>query len=233
MTIKRNLVYNTFLIVLIMFASCKEKPVSSPISNTKGAVENEDTNILKIQKDENKDRAIWQKPETVVSLLGSLDGKTIADIGAGTGYFTFRMAIKAKKVVAIDIVDSYLDILDNLKHKLPENLQAKIETRLGKEDNPMLKDEEVDIVVIINTFSLISDKIKYLKTIETGIKDGGKIFIVDFKMKNLAIPAPKKSDRLAMFELEDMLDKAGYVNIVSDDTTLDYQYIVVAEKSNK
>ncbi len=226
-----NRLFFLLLLILGVLSSCNDK--KSSFSNSNNTIKKDSTKVITIEKDENKGRDIWQKPETVISLLGNLEGKTVADIGAGTGYFTFRIALKADKVVAIDIEDSYLDVLDNLKQKLPHELQSKIETRLAKEDDPLLKEQEADIILIINTFSLISNKIKYLKTIKSGIKDGGKIFIVDFKMKNLAIAAPEKKDRLPMFELEELLDKAGYINILSNDTTLDYQYIVVAEKKNK
>ncbi|MEZ4908132.1 MAG: class I SAM-dependent methyltransferase [Saprospiraceae bacterium] len=186
--------------------------------------------ILTIPKDENKDREIWQKPELVISMMGDLSGKTVADIGAGTGYFTFRLALQANKVLAIDIEKSYLEILDNLKQKLPSEIQDKIETRIAKEDNPQLKDEEVDLIVIINTLNVIDNKLDYLKTLKQGLKKGGKLFIIDFKMKNIPIDAPDINDRLPIYDLEKDLNKAGFKNIRTDDTTLDYQYIVVAEK---
>ena len=186
--------------------------------------------ILTINVDENKNRHVWQKPEKVVALLGDLHDKTVADIGSGTGYFTFRIALKAKKVIAIDIVEDYLEILENLKQKLPPEFRDKIETRKGKPNDPLLKNEEVDIAVIINTFSFIQNKEEYLETILKDLKPKGKIFIVDFKMKNLPIDAPNKSQRLPMYKLEELIEKAGFVNTKSDDTMLDYQYIVIAEK---
>ncbi len=186
--------------------------------------------VLTINIDENKDRHVWQKPEKVVALLGDLHDKSVADIGSGTGYFTFRIALKAKKVIAIDIVDDYLKILENLKQKLPPEFRDKIETRKGYPNNPLLKNGEVDIAVIINTFSFIQNKEEYLKTILKDLKPKGEIFIVDFKMKNIPIDAPDKSERLPMYKLEEMIKDAGFTNIKSDDTMLDYQYIVTAEK---
>jgi ubiquinone/menaquinone biosynthesis C-methylase UbiE len=214
------------LSILIFFIlSCKQEIRQFEQSET----DNLDNKTLTIPKDENKDRLIWQKPETVVALMGDMDGKTVADIGAGTGYFTFRMALKAEKVIAIDIVPDYLEILDNLKAKLPTEIQNKIETRLANENDPLLKSEEVDLIVIINTFSVISNKLNYLKTARKGLKKNGKIFIVDFKSKNIPIDAPDIKDRLPINELEAYLDKAGFSNIITDDTTLDYQYVVIAE----
>jgi ubiquinone/menaquinone biosynthesis C-methylase UbiE len=211
----------------VFFNSCNNSENEAQIEKK---TDDENQNMLSIPKDENKDRELWQKPETVVSLMGDLSGKTVADIGAGTGYFTFRMALQAKKVIAIDIVKSYLEILDNLKEKLPFEIKEKIETRLGKENDPMLKSNEADLIIIINTFSIIDNKLEYLKTLKKGLKKGGKVFIIDFKIKNLPIDAPPIKERLPINELEDQLNKAGFLNIKTDDTTLDYQYVVSAEK---
>jgi ubiquinone/menaquinone biosynthesis C-methylase UbiE len=211
----------------LFFVSCIENSKDQPAVKD---IENQKKNMLTIPKDENKDRVLWQKPEIVVSKMGDLTGKTVADIGAGTGYFTFRMALQAQKVIAIDIVPNYLEILDNLKEKLPIEIQERIETRLAQENNPLLKPDEADLVVIINTFSVIDRKIDYLKTVKKGLKNNGKIFIVDFKIKNIPIDAPPVKDRLPINELEDQLVKAGFKNIITDDTTLDFQYVVTAEK---
>jgi 2-polyprenyl-3-methyl-5-hydroxy-6-metoxy-1,4-benzoquinol methylase len=214
---------------LFLFSSCgndKKAMGNSEIS----AIINKKDDVLIINKDENKNREKWQKPEIVMALMGDLKDKNVADIGAGTGYFTFRIAMKAKKVIAVDIEKNYLDILDNLKEKLPEEIQSKIETRLAKVNDPLLKSGEVDLVVIINTFSFIKNKKEYLKIIKKDLKPNGRIFIVDFKMKNLPIDAPDESDRLPLNKLENFLEKAGFKNIQSDDTTLDYQYIVIADK---
>ncbi len=214
---------------MLLLISCKDTG-SKMDQSIENGVEQKQEEIITIDKDENKNREKWQKPETVVRLMGDLTGKTVADIGAGTGYFTFRIAMKADKVIAIDIEKDYLDVLDNLKEKLPLDIQTKIETRLAKEDDPLLKQQEVDLIVIINTFSFIDNKLKYLEKLKNDLKPGGKIFIVDFKMKNLPIDAPDKKDRLPVNKLENLLEKSGFHNIQTDDTTLDFQYIVIAEK---
>ncbi len=231
MKLKLNITNSIILIFigLVFLASCKKD--NNAVNNSTLSVQNnKNEDVLILNKDENKNREKWQKPETVVSLLGDLKNKSVADIGAGTGYFTFRIAMKAKKVIAIDIEKEYLDILDNLKEKLPKEIQSKIETRLAKTNDPLLQPNEVDLVVIINTFSFINNKKQYLEIVRKDLRPNGKIFIVDFKMKNLPIDAPDKSERLPLNQLENLLEKAGFKNIQSDDTTLDYQYIVVADK---
>lgn len=173
-------------------------------------------------------RTIWQKPDLVMRKMGDISQKVIADIGSGTGYFAFRLAVKAKKVIAIDIDQDVLDTIQRYITKLPEPYRNHIETRLAEADNPMLSPGEADIVIIINTIAYIPNLQAYLTTLRKGMKKGAEIMIVDYKMKRLPISAPPRSERIYLDVLEDMLEKSGFKLTQSDDTSLDYQYILKA-----
>lgn len=183
-----------------------------------------------IKKNENPDRNNWQKPRKVIERLGNLTDKVVADIGAGSGYFSFQILPNAKKVIAIDIDQNALAQIDTLAKLLPPNLKEKLETRLVGFNNPKLGDEEVDIVFLSNTYSYIENKVDYLMTVYKGMKPKGRIYIVDFKMKKLPQIFPKAEERVPLFEVEKHLEAAGFRHVFSDDQTLDYQYIVIAEK---
>lgn len=178
-------------------------------------------------------RLVWQKPEDVIGLLGDLTGKTVADIGAGSGFFTIRFALKAEKVIAIDIDTIMLKYIKTIQQRFPAEFQEKIETRLAMPNDPLLSPEEADVVVIINTIAYIDHRKAYLETVLKGMKPGARIMILDFKMKQLTIEAPPLDSRVPLNEIEQDLTDAGYINIRSDDRTLDYQYIVFAEKAQK
>lgn len=176
-------------------------------------------------------REIWQKPELVLQFLGGLKGKIVADIGAGTGFFTFKMVeAGAEKVIAIDVDPYYPHFLDSTKiRRLPPRLQDRLETRLTTPDNPGLKKEEVDVVVIVNTFMYIENHNTYLKVLKNGLKEGGKLLIIDFKKKRTDVGPPAKL-REPLFQVENELYEAGYKNVITNDCALDFQYIVIAEK---
>jgi len=218
------------VLLLADFYSCKEN--HSVATDQNGMIDNAgNESIIPVKPNINKDRDIWQKPSIVLDLLGDLSDKTVADIGAGTGYFTFRIALKAQKVIAIDIDTLSLELINTFKRNLPKELQGKIETRLAKTDDPLLEKEEADIIVIINTISEIGERKKYLKTLLPGLKKGGKLVIVDYKLKKLPIQeAPPQEQRVPLNVLENDLAQIGYDPVISDDTSLDYQYIVFAHK---
>jgi len=181
-----------------------------------------------IQDREAPDRKQWQKPQKVVQKLGNVSGKVVADIGAGHGFFTIHFLPKAEKVIAIDIDTSAIAFLEDLKTRLKDNLKEKMETRLVDTDDPKLLPNEVDIIFMSNTYSYIENKVDYLKAASKGLKPGGRICIVDHKMKKL--PSGPKVTRVPLFIVEQQMEEAGLNHLSSDDQLLPYQYIVIAEK---
>ncbi len=178
---------------------------------------------------ESKDRVIWQKPDMVISLLGDLTGQTVADIGAGTGYFTFRLVPQAQKVIGIDIDQRFIAFMDSIKVHLPERLRDRFESRLAQPDDPGLRPGEADAVVIVNTYGYMENRIKYLKTLRKGIAAGGRLLIIDFKKNNLPL-GPEEQFKVSSNQVEQELAAAGFTGIRIDKKTLDYQYIVLADK---
>lgn len=175
-------------------------------------------------------RVIWQQPGAVIEAMGDIREKVIADIGAGRGFFTKRLVPYADRVIAVDVRQEAIDFLDTLRRfELPTDLQPRLEPRLGKYDDPLLEKSEVDIILIVNTFMLIDQQVDYLRRLYPSLRSDGRLVIVDFKRKDTQTGPPKK-DRLALGRLEEMLKEAGFHLVKSDDTTLEYQYIVVADK---
>jgi SAM-dependent methyltransferase len=181
---------------------------------------------------ESKERGIWQKPELVISILGDLSDKTVADIGAGTGYFTFRLVPKAKKVIGIDIDLRFIRFLDSVKVRLPVQYRDRFESRLAKPDDPLLKPGEADAVVVVNTYGYIENRVQYLKTLSKGMAPGARLLIIDFKKNNLPIGPPDEY-KVALNQVEKELLTAGFSIETIDKDALDYQYIVLAVKPLK
>ena len=178
----------------------------------------------------NTNRVIWQKPDMILELLGDLEGKTVADIGAGTGFFTIPLATKAQKVIAIDIDPRFVGYIDSVKMiKLAENFHRRIETRAAKPEDPMLKSNEVDAIIIVNTFMYIQDKSAYLQKLKTAIRPGGRLLIVDFKKKRTPFGPPAHL-RYPIHEIEELFYTAGFKNIVANDMALEYQYIIIGDR---
>ena len=178
-------------------------------------------------KFEDPGREKWQKPDLVLAKLGDLIGKKIADIGAGTGYFSRRMAQKGASVLALDVDDQFLNYIDTHSHD-----SLNIITRKVPFDSPQLDSAEVDVVIVVDTYHHIENRYEYFRDVWRGMKAGGQLMIVDFKKKETPHGPPKEM-RIEGFEVMRELQKAGFIKVVIDVKTLDYQYIILAKKYEK
>ena len=171
-------------------------------------------------------RAQWQKPDEVIASLGPLDGKIVADIGSGTGYFAFPLAKKAAKVIAIDIDQRFLDYIEQKKQD--EKTGDNIETRLTVPNASGLKPGEADVVLIVDTFHHIENRIEYFKKLRGDLGKGGLLVIIDFK-KQKPPPGPPIELRLAPEQVESELKSAGFTVVGTERDLLPYQYIIKAK----
>lgn len=213
---------------IFYFIQCTNSPKHLSYENLKN---HSDSIGIKEMEDGDSDirnRTIWQKPYEVIHMLGSLEGKTVADIGAGSGYFSFRFIYEAAHVIAIDIEPELIQLMNQEIKFYKQDLQDKIEARLATPNDPKLNQSEVDIVFMSNTYTYLPNRINYLKNLKSKFKPGGKIMIIDFK-KKLSPIGPAQKNRLAQSEVEQDLLDAGYRLLISDDRKLEYQYIVIAE----
>jgi len=229
------------LILIFVLACTQSKNNSDDISETidttekivpidKSIADKNSHNInfdLLVKNYEDPERKSWQNPQLVIEKLGDISGKTIADIGAGTGYFTFRLAPFAQKVIAIDIDSRFLSYIEDKRDQSPEEIYEKIEIRLSKPEDPLLKHSETDIVLIVNTFHFINNRIDYLKKVKQGIRDGGKLVIVDFKGGTMPV-GPSEDTKISPSMVVDEVMKSGFGDVSIDLTSLQYQYIIIA-----
>jgi ubiquinone/menaquinone biosynthesis C-methylase UbiE len=233
-------------LLLVNLFSCREnaaapsavkEPASQQIpskSDTPEEVDVDSTSAGFFDTYENTNRNIWQKPEMIIDLIGNLGGriedKTIADIGAGKGIFSLPLTFEAKKVIAIEIAPNLIKYLRERKAlEIPEDYQDKLEIRFAEPMDAKLKDGEADVVLIVNTFPYLADKVAYMKKLSKGLSPNGKVIIIGFKKKRIPTGPPAEI-KVPLYQVEDYLEQAGYSNIQSNDTALDYQYIVIADK---
>ncbi len=231
-----------FLLLAVSTAACKNgeeefKPLRpQPAVESGEAAQNSGNEDFgtRLAEYENPNRVFWQKPELVISMLGDISDKVIADIGAGSGYFARRLAHKARRVIAIEIDPQFIEFMDSIKRvELPQELQDRFETRLAEPDNSHLKPGEADIILLVNTYIYIQNKEAYLRHLLEVLPEGGKLVIVDFKKKKIPLENPPQSLRMPLYVLEQQLEQAGFKSYTSYDAVLDYQYIVIAQKDAK
>ena len=205
---------------------------------TSGSIQNSDTSESDVVFDdfdsmvrqyEDPQRKNWQSPELVLQKMGDLNGKTVADIGVGTGYFAFRIIQRGAHVIGIDIDKRFLDYIEERKAELSPDVASRLETRLTVPESPELSPDEVDWVLIVNTYHFLEHRVNYLKKLYKALKPGGKIMIVDFK-KGYSPVGPAESAKVLSGVTINELKTAGFQIIDDDESSLQYQYIIRAQK---
>jgi ubiquinone/menaquinone biosynthesis C-methylase UbiE len=210
----------------VAFTSVHAKPRAAPPESAANRFMHQADFETLVAHFEDASRAEWQKPGAVIENLGPLTGKTVADIGAGTGYFAFPIAKQAAKVIAIDIDKRFLDYIEHKKQT--QKIGANIETRLTTPDASGLQLREADIILIVDTYHHIEDRTEYLKRLKKCLREGGLLVIIEFK-KEKTPPGPPVELRLAEAQVASELKSAGLTIISTDRDLLPYQYVMKAQ----
>ncbi|TNF73801.1 MAG: class I SAM-dependent methyltransferase [Bacteroidetes bacterium] len=175
---------------------------------------------------ESSRRDSYQQPEKVLEYIGDVAGETIMDIGSGTGYFSFRLVEAGAKVIAADVDERFQEYIRIKKDRLgiPD---SKLSLRIIPYDDPLLEPGEVDKVITVNTYHHIEDRSIYFGKVRSGLKPGGVLIVIDYFKKDLPV-GPPKSMKIDRETIVSELRAAGFINIETNDTLLEYQFIITA-----
>jgi len=126
------------------------------------------------------DRYTWQLPERVIKALELESDMKVADLGSGTGYFTFLLAEEvgfSGKVYAVDIDAEMNDIVD--KQAVTKQID-NVRTILAVVHDPLIP-EKVDLIFSVNAYHHLKDRAAYFRNAARYLKPGGRVAIVDFR----------------------------------------------------
>lgn len=156
------------------------------------------------------ERDAWQKPDQVLAALDLKPGQVVADIGAGTGYFTSRLArhASAPKVYAVDIEPA---MVEHLKQRAEKEGLTNVTAIRASGTSPNLP-EPVDCVLIVNTYHHIPQREAYFRILGKSLKPGGRLAIIDFKKG--APGGPPDHYRFTVDEIKAELAQAGFKLLV-------------------
>jgi ubiquinone/menaquinone biosynthesis C-methylase UbiE len=176
---------------------------------------------------EDPERDKWQRPDRVIRALGIGEGQSVADIGAGSGYFALRLARQVGPKGHVRAVDISQDMLAYLEARARKAGLENIQTILAKPDDPMLPPGSVDLVFICDTWHHIEDRPRYLATLRTALKPGARVAVVDFHDRELPV-GPPRSMKLSRETVVSEFANAGF-RLAEERSFLPYQYFLVFE----
>jgi arsenite methyltransferase len=174
---------------------------------------------------EDPERDAYQKPHEVLTALGIKPGEVIADIGAGSGYFTFRLAHHVGtngKVYAIDVNPA---MILHLNRRVRDLNASNVSSILADPDDPLLPERSVNRLFFSNSWHHIENHTKYLSLMKKMLKPGGEIIMIDFHKKELPVGPPMQM-KIAREDLIKQMESNGF-RLAKEHTFLPYQYFLV------
>jgi ubiquinone/menaquinone biosynthesis C-methylase UbiE len=175
---------------------------------------------------EGPDREAWQKPDQIMDALGIADGSAVADIGAGAGWFTIRLARRVGPNGVVYATDVQREMLEAIRRRVGREGLGNVQTRMGTDAKPDLPAEALDAVLVVDVYPEVTDRITFLRSLASALKPAGRIGIVNYKPgRGGPGPAPSEGVRVESALVERDAQAAG-LRVVARQN-LPYQYLLV------
>ena len=133
---------------------------------------------------EESNRGQWQMPERVIDALRLQKSDVVADVGAGTGYFSRRFARQVAHIYAEDVDPEALSFLRR-------EALAKVTVVSGKPENPMLPPNSCNVVFICDVLHIVENRPAFLRNVILALKPGGKVAVIEFYRRELPVGPPR------------------------------------------
>lgn len=177
---------------------------------------------------EGPDRDEWQQPERVMDALGIADGSHVADLGAGGGWFTIRLARRVQQNGLVYAEDVQPEMLDSISRRVTDQQLRNVRMTLGTNDDPRLP-PGLHAALMVDLYPQLGDPIPFLRNIAKSLAPDGRLGIVDFKTDGAGGPGPPLDQRLGPDVVKRHAAQAG-LRLIKEETFLRYQYFLIFGK---
>ncbi|MBI4161986.1 MAG: class I SAM-dependent methyltransferase [Acidobacteria bacterium] len=167
----------------------------------------------------------WQMPERVVRELGIGAGDRVVDLGAGTGYFSVRLARAILPGGALLAVDTEPGMVRHLAERSAAESIPNLTPVLALPDDPMLPPAGADLVFLCDTYHHIDDRVEYLRRLRDDLRAGGRVALIDFHKREMPV-GPPLEHKLARDHVLSEFEEAGY-GLAEEKDFLPYQYFLI------
>lgn len=174
---------------------------------------------------EDPKRDAYQKPHEVLTALNIKPGEVIADIGAGSGYFSFRLAHFVGDKGKVYAVDVSPDMIRHVNRRIRETKTTNVVTILADNDDPLLPDRSVNRFFICDVWHHVENQTKYLSLMKKMLKPSGEVVMIDFHKKELPFGPPLQM-KIAREDLIKQMEPNGF-RLSKEHTFLPHQYFLV------
>ena len=177
---------------------------------------------------ERSERELEEQPDKALDALGSLAGLTVADVGAGSGYFTVRLASRVGASGRVYANDLQPEMLKMLAARLARDNVRNVTLVQGAIDHPKLPLASIDLVLMVDVYHEFSEPQKMLRGIRDALKPGGRLVLLEYRKEDPAVPI-RFEHKMSIDEAKIELEAEGFALGRVDDR-LPRQHILVFSK---
>lgn len=174
---------------------------------------------------EGPDRDAWQKPDLVMDTLGIGERSVVADVGAGGGWFTVRLARRVGPNGVVYAQDVQAPMLDSIRRRIDREGFQNVRYIRGERLDPKLPAEALDAVLMVDTYHEFENPVALLRGVGLAIKPTGRVGIVDFRSDGGG-PGPPFSERVKEERVIEQAAEAG-LRLLGRETFLEFQYFLI------
>ena len=177
------------------------------------------------------DRDQWQRPDRIMDALAIADASVVADVGAGSGWFTIRLARRVGPQGLVFAQDVQQEMLSAISRRVQREGLVNVRPVLGRGSDPRLPANTLDAVLLVDAYHEIDDRVTLLSNIAQSLKPQGRIGVIDFKLTGGG-PGPDADERVSPDVVTGDAARAG-LRLVASETFLPYQYFLIFARQDR
>jgi ubiquinone/menaquinone biosynthesis C-methylase UbiE len=174
------------------------------------------------------EREVQERPEALIAALELRGGEVVADLGAGSGYFTFRIAPKVGKTGKVLAVDIQEEMLETLRRRAMAQNATNVEVVQAMENDPRLPVNSVDIVIMVDVYHELAYPFEIMTKLHNALKPGGRVVFVEYRKEDQQVPI-KEVHKMSLEQIDKEMAVIGLSRSRTVET-LPWQHIAIFEK---
>ena len=174
------------------------------------------------------DRDLWQRPDQIMDALGIADASVVADIGAGSGWFTIRLARRVGPRGVVYAEDVQKEMINAILRRVGREGFNNVKPVLGSSNDPHLPASSLDAVLMVDAYHEVEDRVTMLSNLAKSLKPQGRLGIVDFRLDGTG-PGPGPEERVSPDVVVNDAKKAG-LKLIRQEPFLQFQYFLIFGK---
>jgi SAM-dependent methyltransferase len=178
---------------------------------------------------ERSERELEEEPDRALDALGDLAGATVADVGAGSGYFTVRLAARVGQAGRVYANDLQPEMLNLLRARISRERIANVVLVLGTTEDPKLPSLSLDLVLMVDVYHEFSEPQKMLRALRSALKPTGQAVLLEYRKEDPSVPI-RLEHKMSVEEAKMELEAEGF-RLSRVDGRLPRQHILIFAKN--